>query len=121
MQRCPSLRALDGDLAVAVAGELDGGIEAVMRAYVLEILLLVGGVDAKEEIVGGHFVHQNIVHEAAMLIEQPGVMRLSGLQLVDGIGGDEIRQLRGLRPADLDFAHVADVEHAHGFAHRHVL
>jgi len=35
--------------------------------------------------------------------------------------GNVIDQREGFRAADLDFAHVADVEHAHRFAHRHVL
>jgi hypothetical protein len=44
------------------------------------------------------------------------------LSFLDGVvGGDEIGQLRGFRPADLDFAHVADIEHAHRVAHGHVL
>jgi len=56
-----------------------------------------------------------------MLVEQPGIVRLAGCSLWTALVGDEIGQLRGLRPADLDFAHVADVEYAHRFANRHVL
>ena len=59
-------------------------------ADVLEILFLVGGVHAQEVVVVGHLVHQDVVHEAAVLVEQPGVVRLPGLELADGVGGDEI-------------------------------
>ena len=70
-------RALHRDLRVALARELDFGIEAVLRADVLEILLLVGGVDAEEVVVVGHLVDQDVVDEAAVLVEQAGVVGLA--------------------------------------------
>ena len=66
-----------GELRVAVARELHFGVEAVLRADVLEILFLVGGVDAEEVVIVGDFVDQDVVHEAAMLVEQAGVVRLA--------------------------------------------
>ena len=82
----------------------------------LVILLLVGGVDAQEEVVVGHFVDQNVVYEAAVGVKQPGVVRLADFEFGDVVGGDEIGQLRGFRPANLDLAHVADIENAHRLA-----
>ena len=114
-------RTLDGDLCVTVARELDLGVELVGRADVLEIFFLVGGVDAKEEVIVSHLVHQDVVDEAAVLIEQPGILRLPDVEPRCRVGGDVINQANRLRPADLDFAHVADVEQAHGFAHGVVL
>ena len=70
-------RALDGELGVAVARELDFGIEAVLRADVLEVLLLVGGVDAEEVVVVGDFVDQDVVDEAAVVVQQAGVVGLA--------------------------------------------
>jgi hypothetical protein len=89
---------LDGKLGVAGAGEIHARVKAVERADVLEILLLVGGVDAQEVVVLGDLVDQDVVHEAAVLVEQPGVVRLADLQLVDGIGGDEIGELAASGP-----------------------
>jgi len=88
---------------------------------VLEILLLVGGVDAQEVVVLGDLVDQDIVYEPAVLVEQPGVARLAGLQVVDGVGGDEIGELGGFEAVDFDLAHVADIEKADGAAHGVVL
>ena len=113
--------ALDGKLGVTGAREIHARVEAVERADVLEILLLVGGVDAQEVVVLGDLVDQDIVHEPAVLVEQPGVVRLAGLQLVDGVGGDEIGELGGFGAVDFDLAHVADIEDADGAAHGVVL
>ena len=68
-------------LRVAVAGEFHLRVEAVVRADVLEILFLVRGVDAQEIVVVGHLVHQDVVDEAAVLVEQAGIVRLAGLEL----------------------------------------
>ncbi len=77
LQRARGLRALDRDLRIAIAGELDLGVEAVVRADVLEILLLIGRVDAEEDMIVGDLVDQDVVDEAAVLVEQPGVVRLA--------------------------------------------
>ena len=72
-------------------------------------------------MIVGDLVDQDVVHEAAVLVEQPGVMGLAEFQLLDGIGGDVIGQSGGFGAADLDLAHVADIEDAHGVAHGVVL
>src|ERR1039458_617759 len=48
-------------------------------------------------------------------------MGLADLQLVDGVGGDVVGQFGGFPPANLDLAHVADIEDAGRVAHRVVL
>ncbi len=67
-------------------------------------------------MIVGDFVDQDVVDEAAVFVEQAGIVRLAGLELGGVVGGDEIDQLGGFRPADFDFAHVADVEEADGIA-----
>src|ERR1051326_7230660 len=89
---------------------LHGAIEAVQRADVLVILILIRRVDAEEKMIVGDLVHQDIVDEAAVIVEQTRVVRLAKVEFGDGVGGCKIGQLRGFRPADFDFAHVADVE-----------
>src|SRR5579885_1030339 len=116
LQRGACARALDGELRVAVGGELDGGREAVMCADVLEILFLIAGVDAEEEVIVRDLVDEDVVDEAAVLVEKAGVVGLAGFELVDCVGGEEIGEARGVRAADLDFAHVADVEYANAGA-----
>ena len=116
LQRGARARPLDSDLGVPFGSEFHPRIEMVAGADMLVVLLLVGGVDAQEKVVAGHLVDQNIVHEAAVGVEQPGVMRLADFELAGMVGGDEIGQLRGFRPANLDFAHMADIENAHRVA-----
>ena len=93
-----------------------------MRADVLEILLLVGGVDAQEIVVVRHFVYQDVVHEAAVLVKQAGIMRLADLELARrALVVTKSASSPRFRPADFDLAHVADIEKAHGCAHGLVL
>ncbi len=84
----------------------------VVRQDVLEILLLVGGVDAEEIVVVGDFVDQDVVDETAVLVEQAGILGLARLETAGGVGGDVIGEPERLRAADFDFAHVADIEQA---------
>src|SRR5579883_40610 len=116
LQRGAGAGALDGELRVAIGGELDGCVEAIVRADVLEVLVLIAGVDAEEEVIAGDLVDEDVVDEAAVLVEEAGVVGLSGFELVDRVGGEEIGEARGFRAADLDFAHVADVEYANAGA-----
>ena len=67
------------------------------------------------------FVDQDVVDESAVFVEQPGILRLADLQSGRVVSRDVIDEGAGLRPADFDLAHVADVEQAHGFAHGMVL
>ena len=113
--------SLDGDLCVALAVILHHGVKAVLGYDVFEILILIGGVDAEEIMIVGDLVHQDIVDEAAVFVEQAGVVGLAEFQLVYGVGGDVVGELGGFRTANLDLAHVADIEDAHRVAHRVVL
>ena len=82
------LGPLDGDLRVALAVILHHGVEMVLRGDVLEILILIGGVDAEEVMIVGDLVHQDVVHKTAVFVQQARVVRLADFQLCDGVGGD---------------------------------
>ena len=68
-------------------------------------------------MIVGDFVDQHVVYESAMFVEQPGVLRLADFEPLNGIGGNEIGELRRLGSCDFDLAHVADVEQTHRAAH----
>ncbi len=53
---------------------------------------------------------QNVIHKAAVLIQQAGIVSLSDLQLGSVVGGDVIHQFARLWSANFDLAHVADIE-----------
>ena len=82
----------------------------------LEIFFLVRRVDAKEEIVVGDLVDQDVIDEAAVFVEQTGVVRLAVFEFGGVVGGDEIDQFGGLGTLDLDLTHVADVKQSDGIA-----
>ena len=54
----------------------------------LIILFLIGCVDAQKVVIVRDLVHQNVVDEAAVFVEQGRILRLTGLELSDGVGGD---------------------------------
>jgi len=70
-------RPLHRDLRIALSGVFDRAIERVMRRDVLVILILIRRIDAQEIMIVRDLMHQDIVDESAMLIEQPGILRLS--------------------------------------------
>src|ERR1700733_6731950 len=89
--------------------------------YVLVVLLLIGRIDTQEIMVACDLVHQNVVNESAVFVQQAGIMSLTGLQLADGVCGDIAGESVGLRTLDFDFAHVAYVEQARSRSDRSVL
>ena len=66
-------------------------------------------------------VDDDVVDEGALRVEQRRILRLAFGQLRGIVHGDELDGIECLGPAQLDFAHVADVEDADAGAHGHVL
>ena len=108
-------------LRIARAGVFHLGAEAVVLANVLEVLVLIAGVDAQQVVRIGDAVHQQIVHKRARRGHQPGILRLAVAQVRGIVRGDVLHQVERARPAHLDLAHVADVKQARGGARGHVL
>ena len=92
LERGERLGALNRDLRVAVAGEIHLGSPAVGVADMLVVLLLVRGVHAQEKAILGDAVHQDIVHEAAVIVEQAGVLDLARGELGGRVRAYEIDQ-----------------------------
>src|SRR5467141_3047907 len=76
LQDSQRLRALNGKLRIALTGIFDSCASAIVRANVLEILILITRIHAKEIVRARNFVHEQIVHEGALLGHQPGIVRL---------------------------------------------
>ena len=77
-----------------------------------EVLVVVGGVGDGQEVALGEPVGEEVVDDAAVL--EAG-QRVLGAALGDPahvVGQQVLEELGRLRPAGLDLAHVADVEHA---------
>ena len=72
-------------------------------------------------MIAGDPVHQDVVDETAVSIEQRGVLRLAGAEFRSIVGGDPVDQLQRVRTANFNLAHVADIEQSHALAHGAVL
>ena len=103
---------MDRDLGVACARVLNGCLKVVCAYDVVEVFVLVGGVDANEVLVVSYFVHKNVVNKTAVFIQQPTVLDLPNFQLRRVVGANPIHQFESLRTANHQLAHVADVEYA---------
>ena len=62
----------------------------------------------------GNLVHEQIVHEGALIGHQPGIMRLPGGEPRRIVASDVLHQIERAFSTDLDLTHVADVKQARG-------
>ena len=114
-------RSLNGKLRVAFARIFDLCADGIVRAYMLEVLILVAGVYAKKVVRVGNFVHEQIVDERALCGHQAGILRLAHDELRGVVACNMLNEREGVRSADFNFAHVADVKQAGSRARGHVL
>jgi hypothetical protein len=117
-------RALHGD-----HGEIAAGLDPHLgcQAVALDLdpgQVLVGatGVDHHPEPGLVEEVDDEVVDDAAALVQHAGIQRAAaGLQLVDVVGEEFSQEIARARAADVDRQHVRDVEHAGIVAHDVVL
>ncbi len=114
------LRALDGDLRIAVAGVLDLNVAGLVLQNPADVLVPVGGVDAQHVPPLVETVHQQVVHERALRIHEAGIVDLAVLELLDVVAGELLEQIQGVWTGDEHLAHVGHVEQPHPAAHREV-
>src|SRR5690348_12084173 len=96
---------LDGDLGKVVAQVFGGAVEAAdVLVYPVEILLSGAGVDNQQELPLAQTVHDDIVHERALGIEQGGVLGLPDGETRGVVHGDVLGGFHGLRAGDADIA-----------------
>ena len=81
----------------------------------------VGGVDDEHEVAGGEPVDEQIVDKSALRRRQRGVLRLPHFELGSVVRRDALDGGKRILAGDLDFPHVADVEHPRPLADGHVL
>src|SRR5258706_16307795 len=67
LQNSQRLRALNGKLRETLAGIFDLRACAIVRANVLEVLILIACIHTKEIVRAGNLVHEQIVNESALL------------------------------------------------------
>src|SRR5262249_41027850 len=90
LKRCKRARPLNRKLSAGLARVVALGVVFIGRRDVFVVLFLVGGIAAKEVMMARHLVDQDVVHEAAMLIQESRVLSLSDLELRDRVGGHRV-------------------------------
>ncbi len=86
-----------------------------------DVLLAGAGVDDDEVVVVGELVEDDVVDEGAVGVEHGGVVGLADLQFAAVVHEQALEGGEGAGAAELDVAHVGDVEEADGGADGHVL
>ena len=87
-----------------------------------QVLVAGGGIDHQAEEIVPEEVDDEIVDDAAALVEHAAVQGLAGvLQLVDVVGHQQAQEVAAARAFEIDHRHVGHVEHAGAAAHRVVL
>jgi hypothetical protein len=115
-------RTLDGEHRVAIrdVGDIDVEV-ADVRPQPGDVGLVVGGVRDGQEAVGRQAVGEQVVEHAAVLVAQQRVLRAADRDLRDVVAVHPLQEGLGVGAADLDLAHVRDVEDARLAAHGEML
>jgi hypothetical protein len=114
--------ALDGEAGAggAEVGEFDeggvcgsGGVEC---GELSPVFVDAGGVDDEEEFAFAGAIGDEVVDDAAVVIEEEGVVAVAGGEAGDVVGEGVIEEGFGVGAIDDDLAHVGDVEDANVLA-----
>ena len=123
LQRRSGLRPLDGNLRVVVAhvGDVQPAHAADRLPHPLHILLACACVDDDQPVILAQLVQHHIIDERPVRIQHRRVMCLPDLELAGIVHQQLLHRGQRVRPAQLNIAHVANVEDAHARSYGHVL
>ena len=120
-QRDLGLGPLEGDERGRVRLVVDLTECADVFAEVSVVFLDVGGVHDYQEVVARNAVDNQVIDDTAARMAGHGIHGSAITQGAHVIGDQALHGLGGARSAKMDFAHMADVEDAHGAARGLVL
>ena len=83
----------------------------------VQVLLAVGGVEHHQVLVGGAFIEDDVVHDAAALVGQHRVLSRYRRDFAEVGGHKAAQECAGVRAAKVGARHVAHIEHAPALAH----
>lgn len=104
------LRALDGHAGPGVAFIFEGDARDRVGLHPGEVLVDHRGVDDEEEVVRAGAVGDEVVDDAAALVEHQGVMAVAWGEGEEVVGEEGIEPPGGGFATDDELAHVGDVE-----------
>ena len=109
---------LDGDFAVVGALVLDLDIESLGVAHdPFDVLVDIGGVYHKEELIVAHLIYKQVVDRAAVLVAHHAVENLAGRRAGYIVYKYVVHEPFGIGALDAHLAHMADIENAYSLAH----
>src|SRR3712207_1042586 len=115
-------RSLDGQLPVVFTAIPQRYVETIgMFLHPCPVLIDVCRVDNYEKLGLIHFIDQQIVHRATMLIEHHAIKNFAFRGVGHVIGEDMVHPSLGVRPLYGHLPHVTHVEYAAVLAHGLVL
>src|SRR6185437_13755339 len=104
-----------------IAQIFGGAIEAAnVVAHPVEVLFAGTGIDDQQEFALPQAVHDDVVHEGALRIEQGGVLSLPNGQPRGIVHSDVLGRFQRLRAGNADITHVADVKNTDASTHSQV-
>lgn len=111
LQNRDRVRALQCELAVISADVLEfDGFARVMRTDPLPIFIGRAGVYDQPQMVKASTVDEQVIDDRALFGGQRGVLSLAVDEFGDVVRGQAIHKRDGVVTADVDLAHVRDVE-----------
>ena len=116
------LGALYGKLAVVVALVVKVDIEAFhLLLHPCNILVDIGCIDDKEEIIITHLIDEQVIHGATIGVEHHSIVDLSEGRISHIVREDVLHVALCIRTCDAHFTHVADIKDTTMLAHGVVL
>jgi hypothetical protein len=112
------LRALDRDERVVGGAVRDARARPGARLRPGEVLRSVRSVDDEEVVVLGSAVDEQVVYERPAVRQKRGVLNSPVRELRHVVRGDSLERREGLRPGDLELAHVRDIKETDALANR---
>ena len=114
-------RALHGQHECLGRHIVDGDVETTsMPGNPIDDFQTVRGVD-HEEIKRFEPVNQHVVENASLVVGDERIPDLARFELGDVVGEQVVEKAARIGPAELDPAHVSDIEQADGLPHRLML
>ena len=116
------LRSLYGNLTIEVTAVLQIDVEACgMLLHPSPVLINVGSIDDKEEIVLSHLIHQQVVHRTTILVAHHAIKDLSCRHTCYVVRKDMVHIALRILALYRHLAHVRHIKQPHMLTDSHVL
>ena len=118
LHRFGGLWALDGQERIGIRKVPHLGPELlVVFRNVFPVLINIGCIDHQQIRLILHPVHDQVIHDAALLVRQAAVLGAAHFEFGGIVGSDILDQVEGLWSLDQKLSHMRHVKDPYAFAH----